>query len=100
EEAFEKVRQDVPLGAADLQYAIDKSVATFLNRPERQQAIILLGDGLSAHNPLGEKDRARLCEKMVKNKIAFYPLPVGPRLDPNNLHGLSSGTGGAVVRVQ
>lgn len=100
EDAFEKLKLDFPLGAADLQYGLDKAVATFLNRPERQQAIILLGDGLSAHNPLSEKDRARLCEKLIKNKIAVYPLPLGPRLDSNNLHGLSSGTGGAVVRIQ
>src|SRR5439155_21557428 len=63
EEAFEKVRLEVPLGAADLQHAIDKAVSEFA-KPDRQRAIILLGDGLSAHNPLSEKDRARLCEKM------------------------------------
>jgi tetratricopeptide (TPR) repeat protein len=44
-------------------------------------------------------DRARLCEQMVKNEIAFFAIPLGPNLDPQNLHGIASGTGGRVVRV-
>src|SRR5207244_1315134 len=29
-----------------------------------------------------------------------YPVPLGPKLDPTNLHGLATGTGGSVVRLQ
>lgn len=99
-DAVEKLRLEVPLGAADLQYGLDKAIGTFTNRSNRHQAIVLLGDGMSAHNPVTEKDRARLSEKMVQNRIAFYTVPVGPRLDPNNLHGFSCGTGGTVARVR
>jgi hypothetical protein len=91
--------QVVPLGDTDLKKGLQKAIASFENDSSRQRAIILLGDGMSIHNPITPADRALLCEEMVKNEIAFFPIPLGPRLDPQNLHGFASGTGGAVIRV-
>ncbi len=54
---------------------------------------------MSIHQPLTAMKRAGLSADLVKNEIAFYSVPLGPNLDPRNLHGLACGTGGAVVRI-
>jgi len=36
---------------------------------------------------------------MVKREIVFFPVPLGRQMDPQNLHGLASGTGGVAIRV-
>ena len=36
---------------------------------------------------------------MASRQIAFFPVPLGSRLEAANLHGLASATGGAVVRL-
>jgi len=54
---------------------------------------------MSTHNPMTSAERTKLCEDLVRGEIAFFSVPLGPRLDPQNLHGLASGTGGMVVRV-
>ena len=97
--AFAALKQEVPLGDTDLKGALKKAVATFERAPGRQQIILFLGDGMSVHDPITDSDRAGLCEEMVKSGVAFYPVPLGPRLDPKNLHGLATGTGGAAVRL-
>jgi tetratricopeptide (TPR) repeat protein len=97
--ALKTLAEQVPLGDTDLNKGIAKAVAAFEIDRGRRRAIVFLGDGMSVHNPLTPADRARLCEEMVKNEIAFFPVPLGPRLDPQNLHGLASGTGGQVVRI-
>lgn len=99
-EALAALKQEVPLGDSDLKGALKKAIARFEGNRDHQQIILYLGDGMSVHDPITANDRAQLCRDMVKNAIAFYPVPLGPRLDPANLHGLATGTGGAVVRQQ
>src|SRR4051794_39043822 len=36
---------------------------------------------------------------MVHDRVAFVPVPVGPRLEATTLHGLASRTGGTAVRL-
>jgi hypothetical protein len=99
-EALAALKQEVPLGDTDLKGGLHKAIARFEGSRDRQQVILFLGDGMSVHNPLTASDRAELCQEMVKKTVAFYPVPLGPQLDPANLHGLASGTGGAVVRLR
>src|SRR5262249_52183101 len=89
----------VPLGDTDLKETFKKAAELFGGKSERQQAVVFLGDGMSIHNPLSGADRVQLCEDLVKREIAVFTVPIGPRLDPANLHGLATYTGGAVVRV-
>src|SRR5438128_4398397 len=100
EEALAALKQEVPLGDTDLKEGLKKAIARFEGNRDRQQVILFLGDGMSVHNPITSSDRAQLCRDMVKKAIAFYPVPLGPKLDPANLHGLATGTGGSVVRLQ
>ncbi len=98
--AVNELRQEVPLGDTDLKDGFRKAVELFGGAGDRQQVVVFLGDGMSIHNPLSASDRAQLCEDLVKREIAVFPIPLGPRLDPANLHGFAVGTGGAVVRTQ
>src|SRR5579871_619015 len=99
EQALADLKQEIPLGDTDLKEGLRKAMARFEGNRARQQVIIFLGDGMSVHNPITASDRAQLCREMVKNTIAFYSVPLGPKLDPMNLHGLATGTGGSVVRL-
>ena len=37
---------------------------------------------------------------MVERQVTFFPIPLGRHLHPDNLHGLATGSGGTVVRIQ
>jgi hypothetical protein len=86
-------------GAADLKNALMKSLRDFGSRTDRQQVVLFLGDGESCLNPLTASDRSALAAEMTSREIAFFAVPLGTRLDPANLHGLASATGGIVVRL-
>jgi hypothetical protein len=92
-------KKEYAAGAADLKNAIKKSLRDFGNRSDRQQVVLFLGDGESCLNPLTASDRSALAAEMTSREIAFFAVPLGTRLDAANLHGLASGTGGAVVRL-
>jgi tetratricopeptide (TPR) repeat protein len=97
--ALANLRHEVPLGDTDLKEGLQRALAAFEPGSDRRQVIVFLGDGMSIHNPLTAGDRNRLCESMVQKGVSFFPVPLGPHLDPQNLHGLATGTGGLVVRV-
>jgi hypothetical protein len=86
-------------GAADLKNALKKSLRDFGSRTDRHMVILFLGDGESCLNPLTASDRSALAAEMTSREIAFFAVPLGTRLDPSNLHGFASATGGAVVRL-
>lgn len=86
-------------GATDLKNAITKARATIAPARGRQQVILLLGDGESAFNPVSEDDRLNLGTQMDNDEIAFFAVPLGLKVNPQNLHGLAAYTGGAVVRL-
>src|SRR5208337_1542117 len=83
----------------DLKTTLEKAVASFNTREGRQRVIVFLGNGMSIHNPIDNKARVGLCEEMIKKDVAFFPVPLGNHLDPTNLHGLTTGTGGLLVRL-
>ncbi|HEV2968951.1 MAG TPA: hypothetical protein VGY55_03110, partial [Pirellulales bacterium] len=89
----------VPLGATNLKSGLAKAMGSFQNKAGRQQVILYMGDGMSVVEELKDEDLAKLADDMVAHEIGFYPVPLGLRLDPKNLHSLASGTGGAPIRV-
>lgn len=97
-EAFTKLAQEAPYGANDLPNAIDKALGNFDGREGRQRVVVLLGSGKSLLNPINGTDRQKLCDKMIGKEIAFFTVPLGVNLEPANLHGLATGTGGLLVR--
>ena len=89
-----------PAGDSDLKNALTKAIATFDGAEFRQRILLYLGDGQSTHNPIESADRQALIQDMVKQRIAFFPVPLGLQLNPDNLHGLATGTGGTVLRTR
>jgi tetratricopeptide (TPR) repeat protein len=85
-------------GAVDLKNGVEKALADFDGKVQRQQVILYVGDAESALNTLSEKDRHQLAGKVREAKAQFFAVPMGLSINALNLHTLVSGTGGAVVR--
>ena len=98
DDAVKELAKEVPLGAVSLKKTLNEALATFEVKESRQCAIVFLGDGKSVAAPLDVSDRTELCETMVKKQVAFFAVPLGMRLDAQNLHSLIAGTGGKTVR--
>lgn len=88
-------------GATDLKAGIARAAKTFEPNPDRQQIILFLGDGESAASvePLTEAARVELGTSLDQSNIAFFAVPLGLKIQSQNLHGLATLTGGAVVRL-
>ena len=100
-QALKNLKKQYPSGTTDLKSALAKAMDTFSGGGDnRQRVLLFLGDGQSTANPLSHEDRANLCKNMVARKIAFFAVPLGLTLDPANLHGFATGTGGAVMRTR
>ncbi|MDW7993823.1 MAG: VWA domain-containing protein [Gemmatales bacterium] len=99
QKAFRELSELTPMGAADLRAALDKVLERLENRPDRQQVVVYIGDGMSTLRPLGLQDRLRYAEQFNRLRVNVYAIPIGFRLDPEFLNGLSTSTGGAVWRV-
>lgn len=87
-------------GATDLKNALDKTLATLVRDRNRQQIVLLLGDGESSFNPVSEDDRFAIGSRMDIHDVFFFGVPLGLKVNPQNLHGFAALTGGAVVRLQ
>src|SRR5262245_61768717 len=86
-------------GATNLKKALETCLKTFSPEPGRQQVLLFLGDGMSILDPITPEVRKQLADQMVQAEVAFFPVPLGPRPDPQSLHGFATSTGGAVVRL-
>jgi len=100
QDALTVLQAEYPAGAVSLKDGLSQAVKSFENEAGRQRVVGFLGDGQSVAGPISDDERSQLCQDLVKNEIAFFPVPLGTRFDPKNLHGIASGTGGSVVRLQ
>src|SRR5262249_55241275 len=68
EDALAELKKEYPAGDTDLKNGLDQAIKAFEKAPEdgRQRVLLFLGDGMSLHNPIGDAERAELCEKMVQ----------------------------------
>jgi tetratricopeptide (TPR) repeat protein len=98
-DAMKVLADQYPAGDCDLKKALAKAIDTFEPNDDRQLVLLYLGDGQSNAAPVSAADRTALAKKMVDRKVAFFPVPLGREMDPANLHGLATSTGGLVVRV-
>lgn len=95
--AVQALRQEVPLGDTDLPNGLMRAASAFEGDMPHQE-LIYLGDGMSLHRPMSVEDRVKLCASLVRRRIAFFSVPIGPHLDSTTLHGMAVSTGGLVVR--
>src|SRR5689334_19198273 len=59
-EAVKALKDELPMGAADLKLALQKAIKAFKGDEDRQQAIVYIGDGMSIRNPFNPSDVADL----------------------------------------
>ena len=97
-EAVKELAKEIPLGAVDLKKTLTETLASFEVKESRQRVLLFLGDGKSVANPLDVRDRAELCDIMVKKQVGFFAVPLGVRIDSQNLHSIIGSTGGKAVR--
>src|SRR5205823_1568335 len=62
---------------------------------------LYLGDGEShaSPTPINEATRVALGRDLDRTGVQFFAVPLGLHIQANNIHGLASLTGGAVVRL-
>ena len=87
-------------GATDLKAGLERAVAGFERKGDRQQIVLLLGDGESTASaaPVTEAVRVELGTALDRADVQFFAVPLGVKLNAHNLHGLAAITGGTVVR--
>jgi len=94
--AMAKLRNRVPLGATDLEAALNAAINSFANPSKAQHAAVYLGDGQSNANLAGV-DVAGLIDRLLKNHISIHSFAVGPAQNSAALAALANQTGGVVV---
>ncbi len=95
---IDAVQTEYASGAVDLKGGIDKALRDFDGKVLRQQIMLFLGDAESAIDPLNEKDRFQLANKIRELNVQFFAVPLGTSINGLNMHSLVTGSGGSVVR--
>ncbi|NBS89539.1 VWA domain-containing protein [bacterium] len=97
--SVKELAKEYASGGTNLKKGISDAVSSFESIAGRQRVLVFMGDGMSIAGPIDGADRAGLCKEMIGKEVAFFPVPIGSRMDPANLHGLASGTGGICMRM-
>ncbi|MBY0229630.1 MAG: VWA domain-containing protein, partial [Gemmataceae bacterium] len=97
--ALKDLEDETPLGAVDLKKALRESIASVEAKASRRRALIYLGDGKSVADPVDAAERTEIAQSLIKKAMPFHAVPLGPRIDSKNLHGLVQATGGKVIRT-
>ncbi len=97
--SVKELAKEYASGGTNLKKGISDAVSSFESIAGRQRVLVFMGDGMSIAGPIDGADRAGLCKEMIGKEVVFFPVPIGSRMDPANLHGLASGTGGICMRM-
>lgn len=98
ESMLKNLESEYSSGAVDLRNAIEQAMKDFESKSSRQQVLVYIGDAESAMEPLAEKDRYLLANKVRESKVQFFAVPLGLKINGLNMHSIITGSGGAVVR--
>lgn len=99
-QALDKLDQEYASGATNVPKAVEAAAGMLELNHERSRSVVFLGDGISLASPLDGSDRAKVVEDLVRRQVPLITIPMGARMDPTNLHGLATGTGGKCVRIR
>jgi von Willebrand factor type A domain len=94
--ALQKLQNRVPLGATDLEAALNAAIKSIPAESTTQHAAIYFGAGRSNANMNGI-DVAGLIDQLVKNRISIHSFAVGPTQNSAVLASLANQTGGVLV---
>jgi tetratricopeptide (TPR) repeat protein len=98
--AIKSLKDEYPSGAVDLKDGLENAIKNFESRITRQQILLYVGDGESAYAKLSEKERYQLAGKLRAANVQVFAVPTGATINAQNIHCLTMGTGGLVVRIE
>ena len=96
-EALATLDARVPLGATDMQKAVEATVDSFSGASKNARAAVYIGDGRSTANLLGAVEFAKLATKLADARIPFNSFAIGMRPDPQLLGSLAVQSGGNMI---
>ena len=97
--ALDKLDQEYASGATNLPKAVEMAAGMIEANAGRSRSILFMGDGISLANPMDGADRAKVVAELVRKEVPLFTVPMGARVDPTNLHGLATGSGGRCLRI-
>ena len=98
--ALKTLEQRVPLGACDLQTALDTAARSFTGDSKSPRAVLYVGDGSSRANVLSPEQFDRVVSDLLAQQAPVIAFGIGPQIQEQMLGALASRTGGAVVAEQ
>ncbi len=96
-EALATLDARVPLGATDMQKAVEATVESFSGASKNARSAVYIGDGRSTANLLGAVEFAKLSAKLADARIPFNSFAIGMRPDPQLLGSLAVQSGGNMI---
>ena len=98
--ALAELDQRVPLGATDMERAIQAALGSLSPARTNPRALVYLGDGMSRANVLTLDKVDQLAESLVSKRVPVTAYLVGPRVDKQLLGTLAVESGGMVYEAE
>jgi tetratricopeptide (TPR) repeat protein len=95
--ALEKLKARTPLGASDVEEALDSALAAFDAEDPAPKRIVYIGDGLSSANLLPPNVLDKLIGRLVAAEVPVTGYALGARTDVHLFGVLAAHTGGVVA---
>ncbi len=96
-QAVAALKARVPLGATDIQAALDAAIARFDAKSTTPRIVAYIGDGMSSANFMPLPEYRKLIDRLVARRVSVSSYAIGPRLDSPLLASLANQTGGMLV---
>ncbi|MCA9116349.1 MAG: VWA domain-containing protein, partial [Planctomycetaceae bacterium] len=96
QQALATLKKRVPLGATDLEAALQSALATVPGE-QRPASVVYIGDGMSTAGLIGSAELEQLLQKLRSSRVPVHSYAVGPRTDLQLLGVLAQRTGGMLM---
>ncbi len=96
-EAVAALNARVPLGATDMEAALNTVASSLPGEAKSPRAVVYIGDGRSAANLLGTEKFEKLVQKLVDLRIPVSSYIIGAGVDRQLPGALAVQTGGTVI---
>ncbi len=96
-EAIKELDARVPLGATDMEKAVEAVLGSFMGESKNPRAAVYIGDGRSAANLLGTETFEKLASQLADARIAVSSYAIGSRVYFPLIGALAAQTGGTVI---
>ena len=98
--ALEKLNRRAPLGATDLEKALQTALACYASDTPVAKVLVFLGEGTSRANLLPPEKQSQLAQALLAKRVPLIAYAVGPNVDFNLLGYLAAASGGTVYDAE